>query len=643
VQSGGILVISGGSATSTTLGAGGTIDLASLVYSGGSVSFDSSTDVLTVTEGGSSATVQLAGGYAEGHFVMSSDGGSGTDIGFVPTIIVSSGVTSQYLTLSSGVTMIVQSGSDILVSSGGSAFYTSVLGGAVLDIASGATAYGTYLESGISETVSAGVGWSQAHINNGGTEIVVSGGVSLDGFLSNGGTDIISSGGEASSTTIEGGTQTILAGGSAVGAQMQGGAQAVSSGGVASNTSIGYGASQAIYDGGSAMNTEDGAYHTQETIYSGGVASGTDVVNNGIMTVSSGGSAVSATVRNYGSAYLYGGTASDTTVRSSGDLYVSSGGAAVFTMLSGTEIVYSGGSDVSGSVSNSGTLTISNGGTASFTSVGSGGMLRVASGGSAVSVSLVSGGTIDLTSLAYSTGGTASFDSSTDLLTVTEGATSTNLQLAGDYAGEYFHLGADAGSGTDITVDGTPCYCAGSLILTDRGEIAVEALVIGDRLVTRSGAARPIHWIGRRSYSGVFARGNRDILPVTIRRGALDGVLPRRDLSVSPLHAMYIDGMLIPAYCLVNGVSIVQATRVERVAYFHLELETHDVIYAEGAASESFVNDGSRGMFHNAAEYQALYPGSTKGNGRYCAPRLEHGSEIEIVRRRIAGLAQQAA
>jgi hypothetical protein len=102
---------------------------------------------------------------------------------------------------------------------------------------------------------------------------------------------------------------------------------------------------------------------------------------------------------------------------------------------------------------------------------------------------------------------------------------------------------------------------------------------------------------------------------------------------------MYLDGVLIEAKDLVNGVSIVQAERVEKVEYFHIELETHDVIIAEGAPSETFIDDDSRAMFHNAHEYYALHPDSLPGAltapARFCAPRLEDGYEVEAVRRRI--------
>jgi type VI protein secretion system component Hcp len=183
---------------------------------------------------------------------------------------------------------------------------------------------------------------------------------------------------------------------------------------------------------------------------------------------------------------------------------------------------------------------------------------------------------------------------------------------------------------------GAPCYCPDTLILTDRGDVAVETLSIGDHVMTMSGAARPIRWIGRRSYSGRFAVGQKDILPICIKAGAIDDNVPRRDLWISPHHAMYLNGVLIEARNLVNGASIVQAKSIDKVEYFHIELETHDVIIAEGALSESFINDDSRNMFHNAHEYATLYPDGLDGAAHYCAPRLDCGYEIEAARHRIA-------
>ena len=100
---------------------------------------------------------------------------------------------------------------------------------------------------------------------------------------------------------------------------------------------------------------------------------------------------------------------------------------------------------------------------------------------------------------------------------------------------------------------------------------------------------------------------------------------------------MYLDGVLIEAKDLVNGVSIVQAERVDKVEYFHVELETHDVIIAEGALSESFIDDDSRGMFHNAHEYRALYPDAERQGSHDIARRGSRtATRLKPLRQRIA-------
>ena len=186
-----------------------------------------------------------------------------------------------------------------------------------------------------------------------------------------------------------------------------------------------------------------------------------------------------------------------------------------------------------------------------------------------------------------------------------------------------------------------PCYCTGTLILTNRGETPVQDLRIHDTVVTASGQHRHIKWLGHRSYAGRFLAANPNVQPIRFRAGSLGPAVPRRDLLVSPEHAMFLDGLLIPARCLVNDSTIVR-DRVEQVDYFHVELDSHDVLLAEGAPSESYLDDDSRGMFHNAAEFAVLYPHATDA-GRFCAPKVDEGYQLEAIRQRLAVVAEEMA
>jgi hypothetical protein len=221
-----------------------------------------------------------------------------------------------------------------------------------------------------------------------------------------------------------------------------------------------------------------------------------------------------------------------------------------------------------------------------------------------------------------------------DILTIVGSSGTVTLQLdASDptQATDYSTV-----SDNDEGVYLVACFCRGTRILTEAGEVPVEGLVIGDRVVTRSGAARPIKWIGRRSYDGRFIAGNRAVLPVVVKAGALSDGVPARDLSISPHHALYLDDVLVPVEHLINGVSIVQQQAVDAVCYFHIELDTHDVILAEGAAVETFVDCDSRRVFHNAADYWAHYAEEKPAPPVFCAPRVEDGAKLEELWRRLA-------
>ncbi|MGK7889154.1 MAG: Hint domain-containing protein [Leptolyngbyaceae cyanobacterium] len=153
------------------------------------------------------------------------------------------------------------------------------------------------------------------------------------------------------------------------------------------------------------------------------------------------------------------------------------------------------------------------------------------------------------------------------------------------------------------------CFLAGTQILTDSGEKPVETLQIGDIVQTADGEPVAIKWIGRQTWKPGCGCHPLRTYPVQIKAGALGNNLPRRDLFVSPDHAMLVEGLLINAGALVNGVSILQTHPTETFTYYHVELDTHRLLVAEGAAAESYLpQKENRHAYDNGAEYEQLYP-----------------------------------
>ena len=181
------------------------------------------------------------------------------------------------------------------------------------------------------------------------------------------------------------------------------------------------------------------------------------------------------------------------------------------------------------------------------------------------------------------------------------------------------------------------CFMQGTMIGTPAGERSVEALQAGDLVTTLDGSAKKVKWIGHRTYEAEFGAGEAFVRPVLFRAGSLGGGLPTRDLKVSPQHAMLIDGVMVPAGALVNGVSIVRDTTLADVTYFHVELDSHEAIFAEGAATETFVDHNSRAMFDNADEHSLLY-GNAATDVQQIA-RLEEGFQLAAIRATLADIA----
>ncbi|WP_372394706.1 Hint domain-containing protein [Azospirillum sp. HJ39] len=156
------------------------------------------------------------------------------------------------------------------------------------------------------------------------------------------------------------------------------------------------------------------------------------------------------------------------------------------------------------------------------------------------------------------------------------------------------------------------CYLAGSLVYTDRGDVPVERLRIGDRVLTASGAYRPIRWIGRTTIPARLINtpeAEQACLPVIVRRDAVQKNAPSRDLYIAPWHAIVANGVSMPVGALINGLSIVQDDRVRDLVYYNVELETVDVIFVNHLPVLSlWPRVSPRFRFDNCDDYFARYP-----------------------------------
>lgn len=153
------------------------------------------------------------------------------------------------------------------------------------------------------------------------------------------------------------------------------------------------------------------------------------------------------------------------------------------------------------------------------------------------------------------------------------------------------------------------CFAAGSLIATPEGEREVEHLQIGDRVTTQEGRAVSVKWIGRQTVSTRFGPAER-LMPVRFEAGSLGEGLPHADLTVTADHGMLVDGVICHAGALVNGETVTRvplAEMGERYTVYHIETENHEIIFANGAPAETFIDNAGRRAFDNFAEFEALY------------------------------------
>ncbi len=342
------------------------------------------------------------------------------------------------------------------------------------------------------------------------------------------------------------------------------------------------------------------------------VAPAMNIVDRSVLTVDTASAVEIGAAAAVGGAVAIGGNGvlSLETASVSGNV-VDNGLLKAMVHLGASSLAVGTGPVITGALTGNGAVQIGGGytmevgsasGFAGTVNINPNGSLLIDAGAAPTGSISMAGGTLDLRGLTFGAGPALSYNGNT----LTVGA--DNINVGTGLSAANFAVAADAKGGTLLTESAAPCYVAGTRIAAEFGEIAVEMLRPGDRVRTVAGRLAPVGWVGQTAIDLARHPQPRHAAPVRIAAGAFAPGLPRRDLLVSPDHAMMVDGVLIPAHRLVNGASIRQDLSLQAVRYVHVELDRHDLMLAEGLASESYLDTGNRGQFDGAAGPRALHP-----------------------------------
>jgi hypothetical protein len=312
----------------------------------------------------------------------------------------------------------------------------------------------------------------------------------------------------------------------------------------------------------------------------------------------------------------------------------------------------------SNSLTNDGTIA-STGGSVDIAAVLNGGGMTTVQDDGVVEIENAAGSTQALDFLGA---GTLNLDSPTFVASTINGFSPDDTIVLGvsatpvSYAGGDLKMQLGGGQTFDLAVTGThtladfivntgsasttinlACFAAGTRIATPRGPVTVEHLREGDAVIVATpNSTLPIQWIGHRSVDCTRHPRPAEVWPIRIAADAFAPGAPERDLYLSPDHALYLDGVLVPVKYLLNGKTIVQARR-STITYYHIELPRHAVLLAEGLPAESLLPTGERSAFANGGQTLSLYPDfhSCLWEADGCAPLVVTGPQVERVRARL--------
>ena len=308
----------------------------------------------------------------------------------------------------------------------------------------------------------------------------------------------------------------------------------------------------------------------------------------------------------------------------------------------------------SGSISGTGTVNLAGNATLAISDngslnnvgfLGNGAMLSLL-GNTAVNGTIGGfgpGNTIDLPGVTFNAAMPVSFDPTTHVLTLGGGNSfAVQAQFTLD-AGTIISpaTAMDAQGGTEILA----CYAEGTRIATPHGAVPVEALRVGKDVLALEGGrwvARPVRWIGRSTVRLAGHPQAERAAPVRLHAHAIASEMPAHDLLLSPEHAVFLDGVLVQAQALLNGATVTQEFP-DRVAYWHVELDRHSLLCAEGLPAESYLDTGNRAAFAGEQGVRALHPVFASGAAwaeRACAELVLQGPRLAAIQARLRARAE---
>ena len=357
-----------------------------------------------------------------------------------------------------------------------------------------------------------------------------------------------------------------------------------------------------------SLNTNAGTV----AITGGQLIAGNYTQDAGDLTVSGGTVALTGTVgldQTGGAVSVGAGGILDTTAAT-----ISAATLSLAGTLDDTGVLSLGTAGGAGTIAIAATGTLSIGGAASGVGIafsGNGGVLDFTSDNNTVLTgeltSVISGfddgsSVVEFGALPYNPLDSASYSDGT--LVIADGSEEL-AALALDASARYGGFNLMAGPADQLEV-AAPCFAAGTHLRTERGPVAVEALTVGDLVLTADGGTAAITWIGLRRIDCRRHARPTAILPVRIAAHAFGQGLPDRDLFLSPDHAIFAEDVLIPVKHLIDGVAVRQVP-VAQMTYVHIELARHQILLAEGLPVESYLDAGDRAGF-TGGPVVALHP-----------------------------------